>query len=73
MLSIFEISYLSVASFAIIFSHSEGCLFTLLIASFVVQTEPRGLGQSRHESEEERLLFLGGKRHSRHLVLGEAG
>ena len=36
-LYIFEISYLSVASFAIIFSHSEGCLFTLLIVSFVVQ------------------------------------
>ena len=36
-LYIFEISLLSVASFAIIFSHSEGCLFTLLIVSFVVQ------------------------------------
>ena len=36
-LHIFEISCLSVASFAIIFSHSEGCLFTLLIVSFVVQ------------------------------------
>ena len=36
-LSIFEINSLSVASFAIIFSHSEGCLFTLLIVSFVVQ------------------------------------
>ena len=34
---IFEINYLSVASFAIIFSHSEGCLFTLLIHPFVVQ------------------------------------
>ena len=34
---IFEISCLSVASFAIIFSHSEGCLFTLLIVSFVGQ------------------------------------
>src|SRR5574342_371484 len=33
----FEISCLSVASNAIIFSHSEGCLFTLLIVSFVVQ------------------------------------
>ena len=33
----FEINSLSVASFAIIFSHSEGCLFTLLIVSFVVQ------------------------------------
>ena len=36
-LHVFEISSLSVASFAIIFSHSEGCLFTLLIVSFVVQ------------------------------------
>ena len=36
-LYIFEISCLSVASFAVIFSHSEGCLFTLLIVSFVVQ------------------------------------
>ena len=36
-LYIFEISCLSVASFSIIFSHSEGCLFTLLIVSFVVQ------------------------------------
>ena len=36
-LYIFEISCLSVASFAIIFSHSEGGLFTLLIISFVVQ------------------------------------
>ena len=36
-LYIFEINSLSVASFAIIFSYSEGCLFTLLIISFVVQ------------------------------------
>ena len=36
-LYIFELNYLSVASFAIIFSHSEGCLSTLLIVSFVVQ------------------------------------
>ena len=35
-LYIFEINYLSVASFAITFSHSEGCLFTLLTVSFVV-------------------------------------
>ena len=33
----FEISSLAVASFDVIFSHSEGCLFTLLIVSFVVQ------------------------------------
>ena len=36
-LYIFEINSLSVALFAIIFSHSEGCLFTLLIGSFIVQ------------------------------------
>ena len=36
-LYIFEINSLLVASFAIIFSQSEGCLFTLLIVSFVVQ------------------------------------
>ena len=36
-LYIFEISCLSVTSFAIIFSYSEGCLFTLLVVSFVVQ------------------------------------
>ena len=34
---IFQINPLSIASFAIIFSHSEGCLFTLTIVSFVVQ------------------------------------
>ena len=36
-LYIFEINFLSVALFAIILSHSEGCLFNLLIVSFVVQ------------------------------------
>ena len=36
-LYIFEISSLSVVSFAIIFSHYEGCLFTLLIVSFIMQ------------------------------------
>ena len=34
---ILEIHSLSVVSFAIISSHSEGCLFTLLIVSFVVK------------------------------------
>ena len=38
-LYIFEISCLSFALFAIIFSHSEGCLFTLLIVSFITETE----------------------------------
>ena len=36
-LYIFEINSLSIASFAFIFSQSEGCLFSLLIVSFVVQ------------------------------------
>ena len=36
-LYILEINPLSVVSIAIIFSHSEGCLFTLLIVSFAVQ------------------------------------
>ena len=36
-LYILEINSLSVVSFAIIFSHFEGCLFTLLIVFFVVQ------------------------------------
>ena len=37
-LYIFDINSLSVASFAIIFSNSEGCLFTLLVVSFFVQS-----------------------------------
>ena len=36
-LYIFEINPLSVASFAIIFSYFEGCLFILFTVSFVVQ------------------------------------
>ena len=34
---ILQINSLSAVSFTIIFSHSEGCLFTLLIVSFIVQ------------------------------------
>ena len=34
---ILEINSLSVVSFAVIFSHSEVCLFTLLMVSCVVQ------------------------------------
>ena len=36
-LYIFEINFLSVASFAIIFSYSEACLIALLIVPFVVK------------------------------------
>ena len=35
-LYILEINPLSVVSFALIFSHTEGCLFTLFIVSFAV-------------------------------------
>ena len=36
-LYVLEANPLSIVLFAIIFSHSEGCLFTLLIVSFAVQ------------------------------------
>ena len=36
-LYILEINLLLVVSFAIIFSHSEGCLFTLPVVSFAVK------------------------------------
>ena len=36
-LYILDVNPLSVVSFAIIFSHSEGCVFTLLRVSFAVQ------------------------------------
>ena len=36
-LYILEINPLPVVSFTIIFSHSEGCLFTLLVVSFAMQ------------------------------------
>ena len=36
-LYVLEINPLSVASFANIFSHSEGCLFVLFMVSFAVQ------------------------------------
>ena len=37
LLVILEINPLSAVSFAIIFSHSEGCVFTLFMVSFTVQ------------------------------------
>ena len=36
-LYILEINPLAVVSFAIVFSHSEGCIFTLLIVLFAVR------------------------------------
>ena len=50
-LYIFEISCLSVASFAIIFSHSEGCLFNLLIwVLMLIENKVPGDGLSETES-----------------------
>ena len=43
-LYIFEINHLTVVSFVIIFSHSEGCVFTLFIVSFAVQNPYVWLG-----------------------------
>ena len=37
MSCLYILEILSVVSIAIIFSHSEGCLFTLLLVSFAVQ------------------------------------
>ena len=36
-ISILEINPMLVVSLAVIFSHSEGCLYTLFIVSFAVQ------------------------------------
>ena len=48
-LYIFEINALSVALFAIIFYHSEGSLFTLLIVSFAVQKLLRLIRTLHHD------------------------
>ena len=53
-LYIFEISCLSVDSFAIIFYYSEGCLFTLFIVSFVVQKPlKKTINSSKDSSDSE--------------------
>ena len=58
-LYIWEIIPLSVVSFAIIFSHSEGCLFTLLIVSFAVQ-KPLNLIRSNLFTFVSIYITLGG-------------
>ena len=47
---------MSVASFAIIFSHSEGCLFTLLIVSFDVQKLLRLIRQEEKGTTEDEMV-----------------
>ena len=51
-LYILEINSLSVASFANIFSHSEGCFFVLFMVSFAVQ---KLLSLIKSRSEERRV------------------
>ena len=62
-LYILEISCLSVASFAIISSHSEGCLFTLLIVSFDVHWDDpegwNGEGGGRRVQDGEHMYTCG--------------
>ena len=61
-LYIFEINPLSVASFSIIFSQSEGCLFTLLIVSKSVSLSILLLHRSFPElpKESEDLTYIVG-------------
>ena len=58
-LYILEINPLSIASFANIFSHSEGCLFVLFMVSFVVQ-KPLSLIRSHLFSFVFIFITLGG-------------
>ena len=58
-LYILEINPLSVVSFAVIFSHSEGCLFTSVIVSFAVQ-KLLGLIQSHSFPSVFISVILGG-------------
>ena len=50
-LYIFEINPLSVASFAVIFSHSESCLFTLLIVHHLLCCSPLKTTNSKTKTE----------------------
>ena len=78
-----EINYLSVISFTIIFSHSEGCLFTLLIVfhakafnlirshlfTFVFISVTVGGGSWRRQWQPTPLL-VPGKSHGRRSLVG---
>ena len=68
-LYIFEINSLSVDSFAITFSHSERCLFTLLIFSFIVQKLLSLIRSHLFIFACISITLEGGKYHKVHFVL----
>ena len=79
-LYILEINPLSVVSFAIIFSHSEGCLFTLLILSYkkmmqradsFEKTLMLGKIEGRRRRRQQRMSWLDGITGSMDMSLGK--
>ena len=81
-LYILEINPLSVVSFAIIFSHSEGCLFTLLILSYkkmmlradsFEKTLMLGKIEGRRRRRQQRMSWLDGITGSMDMSLGKLG
>ena len=81
-LYILEINPLSVVSFAIIFSHSEGCLFTLLMLSYkkmmqradsFEKTLMLGKIEGRRRRRQQRMSWLDGITGSMDMSLGKLG
>ena len=81
-LYILKINPLSVVSFAIIFSHSEGCLFTLLILSYkkmmqradsFEKTLMLGKIEGRRRRRQQRMSWLDGITGSMDMSLGKLG
>ena len=79
-LYILEINPLSVVSFAIIFSHSEGCLFTLLMLSYkkmmqradsFEKTLMLGKIEGRRRRRQQRMSWLDGITGSMDMGLDE--
>ena len=73
---------MSVVSFAIIFSHSEGCLFTLLILSYnkmmqradsFEKTLMLGKIEGRRRRRQQRMSWLDGITGSMDMSLGKLG
>ena len=79
-LYILEINSLSVASLAVIFSHSEGCLFTLLMLSYkkmmqradsFEKTLMLGKIEGRRRRRQQRMSWLDGITGSMDMGLGK--